>query len=272
MTNWLTYTPFYIMSKTLHILNGDSTFHTFKETGLTGDTLVWREMLSEGPVSAQNLWETRAKWINEVYGESLSGYQEKVLSTVRKLKKLDQYDELVLWFEYDLFCQINLIGILNILNQNAELPTIYLICPREIEGLPNFRGLGELNAMQLTNLWPSRIKLNKLDLNLASEAWNLYVANNPVAIEAFLDRDFGQLPLLKNALRAHLLRFPKAPKQLNHIEETLLQIIDSGIHSKSAIYQAFWSKEPIYGMGDLQIDHILQQLQAKGEVAEGLIH
>lgn len=271
MTNELTYMPLYDMSKTLHILNGDSTFHIFKGTGLTGDVLVWREMLSEGPVSAQNLWETRSKWINEVYNEALIGYQEKVLNTVQKLKELDQYEELVLWFEYDLFCQINLIGILNILNQNTQLPNIYLICPAEIEGMPDFRGLGELNSSQLLDLWPTRVKLNKSDLEFASEAWDLYVANNPIAIETFLNRDFGQLPLLKNALRAHLLRFPKAPKQLNHIEETLLQIINSGIRSKPAIYQAFWSKEPIYGMGDLQIDHVLDQLQAKGEIAKDFI-
>ena len=34
----------------LHILNGDSTRYGFEQTGIEGDIMVWREVLSEGPV------------------------------------------------------------------------------------------------------------------------------------------------------------------------------------------------------------------------------
>ncbi|WP_199138851.1 DUF1835 domain-containing protein [Pedobacter sp. ASV12] len=259
------------MNSTLHILNGDATRHIFEQTALKGDVLVWREILSEGPVSTTDLWPTRAKWISETYGETTTAYQQKVLAEIEKLNHLGQYNELVLWFEYDLLCQINLSCILNILHQSAkQLPGIYLICPDHFDGMPNFKGLGELNPQQLASLWASRIKLHQSDLALASEAWQFYVENNPEQLEAFLNRDFGQLLLLRKALQAHLLRFPQTPDGLNHIEKTLLEIIDSGTYSKPAIYQAFGEREPIYGLTDLQLGHILNQLQSKGKMTATL--
>ncbi len=262
---------FFIVNPTLHILNGDATWQSFKQTGLQGDVLVWREILSEGPVSIDGLWQTRAKWINETYGEPPTGYQQQVLAEIEKLNHLEGYGQLVLWFEYDLICQINLICILDLLHQSASpLPSIYLICPDHFDGIPNFKGLGELNPNQLASLWPSRIKLQQNDLAFASEAWHTYVANNPMQLEDFLHRDFGQLPLLKKALEAHLLRFPQAPDGLNLIENTLIEIVDSGKHSKAMIYQEFWEREPIYGLTDLQLDHILSQLQGKDKITATL--
>jgi hypothetical protein len=38
------------MKEILHILNGDATLSSFEQTGLDGDIMVWREVLSEGPV------------------------------------------------------------------------------------------------------------------------------------------------------------------------------------------------------------------------------
>jgi hypothetical protein len=37
--------------KVLHVLNGDATLFKFKKTGLPGDIVVWREVLSEGPIN-----------------------------------------------------------------------------------------------------------------------------------------------------------------------------------------------------------------------------
>ena len=55
---------FTFMSSILHILNGDSTAYSFKDTGLDGDILVWREVLSQGPlqedISSAAFWEARS--------------------------------------------------------------------------------------------------------------------------------------------------------------------------------------------------------------------
>ncbi|MBB2146039.1 DUF1835 domain-containing protein [Pedobacter sp. LMG 31464] len=257
--------------KTLHILNGDATLYVFNRTKIEGDILVWREILADGPVSKTNLWELRSDWICKTFGENSTNYQQKVITEAEKLNNIDKYDEVVLWFEYDLTCQINLICILSSINSNYNEDTsISLICPESIEVMPNFRGLGELNPTQLSELLHQKVKLQKADLAFAAEAWDLYIENDFEKIQAFLIRDFGNLPLLKKALKAHLLRFPNRSTQLNHIEEVLLGFINSGISSKAELYDAFWTQESIYGLTDLQLDHILNQLKEKELIAKGL--
>lgn len=257
--------------KTLHILNGDATLFVFNQTTIAGDILVWREILSDGPVSKKNLWELRSDWIFKKFGETPANYQQKVIKEAEKLTHLDKYSETILWFEYDLTCQINLIYILSSINSMYKKDNcISLICPESIEGMPNFKGLGELNSTQLNKLLSQKIKLQKADLALASEAWDLYIDNNFEKISAFLTRDFGNLPLLKKAFKAHLLRFPNPTTQLNHIEKVLLDFTNSGISSKRELYDAFWAQESIYGLTDLQLDHILNQLKEKKLIAKEL--
>jgi hypothetical protein len=257
--------------KTLHILNGDATLFVFNQTKIEGDTLVWREILADGPVSKINLWELRSDWISKTFGENPANYQQKVITEAEKLKHIEQYDEVILWFEYDLTCQINLIYILSIINSTYRKDSsISLICPETIEGMPNFRGLGELNPTQLEELLSQKVKLQKIDLELAAEAWDLYIENDFEQIQMFLSRGFGNLPLLKKALKAHLLRFPNPATQLNHIEEVLLSFVNPNISSKAELYHAFWAQESIYGLTDLQLDHILTQLKEKGLIAKEL--
>ncbi|TKC12436.1 DUF1835 domain-containing protein [Pedobacter polaris] len=254
-------------SKTLHVLNGDATMNVFKETEISGDILIWREILSEGPVTKNSLFQLRSKWIYETFGENYDSYKEKVINEVNKLNSLTEYDQIILWFEYDLVCQINLIFVLATLkNINYEIP-IYLICPDKFDGLPNFRGLGELSPTQLKKLLPTKIKLSLVDLDLAAKAWDLYIENDSTRITTFLKGDFGKLALLKKALAAHLMRSEKS-NGLNHIHEVLLGFINAGMTNKSEIYEKFWAQESIFGLGDLQLDLALNEIQKKGFISK----
>src|ERR1700761_5742755 len=131
------------MASILHILNGDSTAHSFEQTGLDGDILVWREVLSEGPlrsnISTPEFWETRSGWISRVFNTSPDEYKRNVIDHLGKLN--GTYDEINLWFEFDLHCQINLLGVLALLKQQVDLsqPKLYLISPDEYPEVTNFR-------------------------------------------------------------------------------------------------------------------------------------
>ena len=91
----------------LHILNGDATLQAFEQTGLEGDTMIWREVLSEGPleesISSGSFWKIRSEWICETFKETPGNYQEKVIDQLDKLS--EHYDEINLWFEFDLHCR-----------------------------------------------------------------------------------------------------------------------------------------------------------------------
>jgi hypothetical protein len=257
------------MSSILHILNGDSTAYSFKDTGLDGDILVWREVLSQGPliedISSAAFWEMRSGWICKGLNETPENYRKKVIEPLEKLSNI--YDEITLWFEFDLHCQINMLGVMGIMLKHTDLsiPKIYLVCPSECAGVEDFRGMGQLNGNQLAALYDDRFRLNDWDFTLASQAWKLYVSEDDMALEKWISETtfWGSLHLLKPALLAHLKRVRVNEAGLNYIEQKLLDIYDSGIKTKHAIYEAFWKTEKIYGMGDLEIDIYLRALKIK---------
>jgi hypothetical protein len=251
----------------LHILNGDATLHGFEQTGLEGDTFVWHEIFSQGPltenIASAAFWKAREEWILQTFHEDSSGF-------VKHLEKIyEPYEEINLWFEFDLHCQANLLGVMMLLSKQTDLsrPAIYLICPGDFPGKETFRGMGELNGEELEYLYDNiRLRLNDYDFVLAAEAWKLYVDNNAAALEKWLNETtfWDSLHLLKPALEAHLKRLKINENGLNYIEQKLLDIYNNGKKNVREIYQEFWDTEKIYGTGDLEIDLYLKQLEDKG--------
>ncbi|QHS54543.1 hypothetical protein GWR56_02900 [Mucilaginibacter sp. 14171R-50] len=254
----------------LNILNGDATLHGFERTGIEGDVMVWREVLSEGPLSeniaSADFWRDRSAFICGTFDETPQRYHDEMVAHLEKLSQ--PYDEVNLWFEFDLHCQVNLLGALMLLSQQTNLsaPAIYLICPADYPGLPDFRGMGELNGEQLEYLYDNiRVQLGEYDIELATEAWQLYVAGNADKLNTWIDTTqfWGNMPCLKPAMQAHLKRLQTNAAGLNYIHQKLLDIYNNGKHSKPDIYKAFWQTEKIYGMGDSELDIYLNELIAR---------
>jgi hypothetical protein len=258
----------------LHILNGDSTAHTFGETGLEGDVLVWREVLSEGPlienITSGEFWRDRAEWIGDTFKEGPEGYQQSVLNELARLE--EPYDEINLWFEFDLHCQVNMLGVMNYLKQKTDLsrPAIFLICPDDYPGKEDFRGMGELTADELEYLYDNiRTQLSQIDFIVAAEAWSVYVSRNAEILKNYIGQNsfWGSLHCLKPALAAQLKRIPVNEKGLNYIEQKLLGVYQNGYHTWPEILSVFWQTEKIYGMGDLEVNMYLQKLIRRGLIS-----
>ena len=255
----------------LHVLNGDSTALTFAETGLEGDVFVWREVLSEGPlsedISSAQFWRNRSEWISEAFKETPDYYQQNVLNELARLE--GAYDEINLWFEFDLHCQVNMLGVMNYLEKKTDLsaPALFLICPEDYPGKEDFRGMGELTADELEYLYDHiRTQLSQIDFIIAAEAWAIYVSHNAEMLKNYIgNTDFwGSLHCLKPALAAQLKRLTLNDKRLNSIEQKLLDIYQNGYHTWPEILSVFWQTEKIYGMGDMEVDMYLQKLIRRG--------
>ena len=122
---------------------------------------------------------------------------------------ISSHEEIVLWFEHDLFCQVHLVYLLDwFASQNLRETKLSLICINEFPGKEDFRGLGELSADELTSLFPARREVTPEQYATAKAAWRSYSADNPTAVSKFLQTDTNALPFLDAALRAHLSRFP----------------------------------------------------------------
>jgi len=203
----------------------------------------------------------RAGFLTKEYGGDLEETRADLASQERKLRSFTDHDRVVLWFEHDLFCQSVLIYLLSWFSrQDLSGNTLRLICIDRFPGKPDFRGLGELNSVQLASLFDKQKEISGAELSLAAQAWEAYTSPTPVAISALLRKDTGALPFLAAGLRAHLALFPSVANGLGRVENKALALAASGAKTFYDLFNQFWAAEPVYGLGDLQFCSALRRL------------
>lgn len=249
----------------LHVHNGDSAAGTATESNLPGEHLPWREALVCGPTPTgltEDEWRTaRARHLADAYGLKLANCERDLREQEEALAKFRDHEEVVLWFEHDLFCQVHLIYLLSWFAQHEFGKTkLSLVCIGEFPGIEDFRGLGELSAAQLASLFPRRREVATAQLQLGSKTWAAYSSPEPTQIEALIKSDTSALPFLKNTLFKHLQRFPFVRNGLAHIENLGLELIASGHNEFIKLFPKFGKTEPAYGFGDAQFYLELRRL------------
>src|SRR5690606_15848127 len=186
--------------------------------------------------------------------------EEEFRSEISILNQSDKFSEIVLWFEYDLFCHINLIAVISLINQkNIHLP-LYLVCSGRVEGEKDLKGLSELNPAQLKKHYNNKLELTKKDIDLMVSLWKTYCGQDhnlfkPIIIEK------SSFPYLSNCLKAHLQRFPDSKSGLSGLEENMLAIIKKyEVKSRNHLLGYALNYQGYYGYGDTQLDRIIIKL------------
>ena len=251
----------------LHIHNGDSAANTAKQSSLPGEHFAWRESLITGPTPcglSDSEWRSvRSSHLCAAYGGDIQECAQGLLSQEETLASFSEHEEVVLWFEHDLFCQLHLIYLLDWFSQRALGKTkLSLVCIGGFPGRENFRGLGELDPEAMASLFPARQHVTAAHLELGAAAWQAYCSANPTDIERVLQNDTSVLPFFDAALRAHLRRFPSTRNGLDQIEDFTLQLIHDGLSSFSSLFAKIGEMQPIYGLGDAQFWQALQWMGA----------
>jgi hypothetical protein len=249
----------------LHILNGGSTEATLAQTHIAGERFSFCDVLIEGPAPAnttEHEWrKLRAAHLSSAYEVAV---EEGELGLVRQEEVFGSYvdhEEVVLWFESDLFCQTNLLYVLDwFARRELQKTQLSLICIGEFPGRPNFRGIGELSPNDLASLFEKRVSVNNGVLELAGTAWQAYRSNDPRAIEQLISRDTSSLPFLKPAFRLHLERFPSIRNGLGRIENRGLELVSTGQGRFVDLFRAFIESEAGYGLGDSQFWNAMLRL------------
>ena len=254
------------MTSRLHITNGDSFTERLSGLGIKGDVITWREMLCEGKtetnVGSEQFWKTRFDFLHKNYNVSKSWFIEKTLKEYRSLCNHKQQDEVILWFEYDLFCQVNMLAVISWLKTHRRHAQITLACSGEQEGDDRMRTLAELNDDQLRSLFENRVELSQDDMEYADYVWQLYCSDNPIRLENLSDYDQFRFPYLERTVQAHLKRFPTIKNGLNAVENRVLQIIsESKSANKKALMGNLLQNQGWYGFGDTQYQRILTSLK-----------
>lgn len=240
----------------MHITNGDSAAITLRASGVPGEVLPWRDVLHEGPVPAglslTELSDVRARFIAEqrlggAYDDVLAGFRERDAA----LAGCTTHDEVVLWFEHDLYDQLQLLQLLDWFADHERGATrLSLISIGSLPGRVTFGGLGELTTLELAGLFPTRYAVTEAELSLGRTAWHAFRSPDPTAIERVLVGDTSALPFLHAALHRHLEEFPSAENGLSRTERELLTVIKAGSQTLRAVFTAWQATEDTIFMGD----------------------
>ena len=248
----------------LHILNGDATLGLFEKSGLKGKAIVWREILCEGPAISKleqaEFWELRKEFLKGFAPENFEAfctqlYQDFYLLTV------NDWEEIVLWFEYDLFCQLNMLALLSLLKEKAKPydTQISLICVGRHKSWEGLKGLGEFAPSAYPSLFEKRKSLSSKELLYASKIWELYSSGQQ---ELLFEEDLTHPTFLylKEALLAHFMRFPQKVSGLNEIETYVLSELNHRPQTKPSLIGNLLRRDNFYGFGDVQYEKAIDNL------------
>lgn len=250
--------------KVLHIVNGDATAHVMERSGIEGDVAVWREMLCEGPttfpVGDDGFWDVRSKHFAAEY--DITSYEEHVRPQFDIIAKHTEYEETILWFEYDLFCQLNMIALLHYLRQ-TKLPgqKISLVCVGKQRGSDKMLCLGEIDPMEYKGLMFVRTPMDDASLHYAATAWEAYCSGDMAKLLPFIYQASNpNFEYLGDALSMQLKRFPSTTNGLNHIEQAMLEMVDQQELTEGKLVRELLQWQQWYGFGDMQYFHYLSQM------------
>lgn len=233
----------------LHITNGSSV--SLAETGLAGEIVFWADVLHEGPVpGGLNLAD-----LSRVRGAFLGG---DLSQRDEALQRSVGHDEVVLWFEHDLYDQLQLIQLLDWFHDHPA--HLSMICIGEFPGVDPFHGLGQLTGAQLATLWPSRHPVTDHQLDLAVAAWRAFRSSDPIDLHEFLRRDTAALPFLAAALVRHLQEFPSLQNGLGRMDRQILEMVNEGLRTMWPLFTGQQKREESPFLGDTTFEHHLRAL------------
>src|SRR5262245_36144294 len=150
----------------LHLTNGDSVVTSWRSVGLPGVYLPWRDVLHDGAVprreTLEQMSDVRAREIARIGGEADStAIRAEFAQRDATLASFRDHDEVVLWFEHDLYDQLQLLQILDWFSGQSHGKTaLSLICVGSFPGVSPFHGLGQLTPAQIATLLPNRSRAN----------------------------------------------------------------------------------------------------------------
>jgi hypothetical protein len=233
----------------LHITNGDCAVAVLSRV-VRGPILPWRDVLHEGPVRAglslEALSRERAAFIAGAgwgdFSTVLKSFQERDAL----LRRAGEHDEIVLWFEHDLYDQLQLIQVLDGLSA-LRGPPISLVCEAEY--------LGNMAPERAAELFSLRTPLTRRHFQEAQSAWAAFRSSDPLQIDPSKPK---ALPFLGAALRRHLEEFPWTSDGLSRSQRQIREALNDGPLSLPELFRRT-HEEPAF-LGDTTLAWYVERM------------
>lgn len=237
--------------------NGDAAADGLRLAGCPGIYLPWRDVLHEGPVpgglALPALGAIRAAFIADAGWDDADAAREGFAARDALLADAGSFEEVILWFEHDLYDQLQL---LQTLDWFAERPDTRLSL------VQTDTYLGSLRAEDLQEAFAARRPVSAAQLQLAGRAWAAFRAPDPSGLARIVHEDLSLLPHLGAALRRHLEQFPGCADGLSRSERTIVRMLTAGPVPGAELFRRLAAAEEAEFLGDTVFAWYLYQLSA----------
>jgi hypothetical protein len=253
------------VTRFLHVANGTCTTQLIQAAGIPGVASIWADPLHDGPVPGgltdEELLDVRRRYHAEPADPTAAAWvgRDPSLDPANDMRqwraaieRRDAYDELILWFEHDLFDQLNLLWLVDRLQcARVSMDRVRLIVIGEFPGVDPFHGLGQLTAPELASLFPARVPATEGQLSYAADAWAAVCAPTPDGMAALADQTSAPLPFVPAAIRRLLEELPGRLDGLSRTERQGLGAFATGATTLEEAFQVQSLQEPAIFLGDL---------------------
>lgn len=243
-----------------NILNGDSLAYSFSDAKIKGEIIVVREGLIVGDLSGEDLhdfWQSRARYIGITDDE----YNNSVVKEFEKIMNAHDNSEFNLWFEYDLFCQVNMWFVISLINSLSIKKKVYAVYTSYLDRNDKqfWNGFGRATSGELQICFADRILLNDVELQLGQNLWAAYKSDNLEELICLAKNQSPAFPYLQEVVKAHVERFSKdgTKARPERVLEEITKNISTDFHQ---VFKEFWSRESIYGFGDTQLKELYDKV------------
>jgi len=246
----------------LHITNGDATRLPLERSGVPGTFASWDDILHDGPTPlawGEKWWRVRAHYLASVG----YGVEEEMLRDFRArdpLAMAQQHDEVVFWFEHDLYDQLLLLHHLWWLATFRPPSTRFSI----VIGTDY---LGLLTPEQFPAKFAARRSITDEEIALGAPIWTAYCGDDPGRLAALVDlppeggsslvpgdERYGSirrlLPFVPRAMRRLFEEFPAAGTGVSRTERQILEVLSEGDRSPEQAFVACARLEEDIWLGD----------------------
>ena len=240
---------------TLHVTNGDCAAEIIRRV-VADPVVIAADVLHEGPappVDGDAWHAVRGAFLGDGQGEAIS---EQLAATDRAIVAAARGGRVVLWFEHDLFDQLALIRVLDLVAgvkpRAAYDAAVSLICIGRFPGVEPFIGLGQLSTEQMATLVGTEHPVSDGQFALATEAWAAFRSPDPRRLLA-VAADAGRcrpLPFLRDALLRFLAEFPSVSNGLSRTEQLMLGALRDAPLDAGRLFGDTQAREPRPFIGD----------------------
>lgn len=230
-----------------------------------GTHVAWRDALNEGPVPAGlSLEETsavRARYLAQRGQGSPIRLIHDFTRRDAQLRRAAEADEVVLWFEHDLYDQLQLLQALTGLEElNLD--------PGRVSLVQSDHYLSSMTVDEIVSLFPKRRTATPAVFKSAMRTWQRFTSASPADLYAAAAEDAIGLPFLRAALQRLCEEYPWKRDGLSRSERQALYAVAQRPGRADELFARAQAREEAHFLGERLFEKLLDDLAGEGALVE----